>query len=183
MAEAVPTKESTDPGTSQTGDDVYLKQMEGSPFGGSAGDAMNAFLEGLSAFGAEFSRVSDTLIQFFQATKLFLQAFKNPLVAALIETIDALIEALEEMDALGFGSVSVWPWKDGTYPQPLNTDKLDEAVLGLVAAMSGLEATAVGYSERGTFVKTQNGESLLTPGQELLTIEGGTSCSDKSRSL
>jgi len=173
MAEAVPTKESTDPGTSQTGDDVYLKQMEGSPFGGSAGDAMNAFLEGLSAFGAEFSRVSDTLIQFFQATKLFLQAFKNPLVAALIETIDALIEALEEMDALGFGSVSVWPWKDGTYPQPLNTDKLDEAVLGLVAAMSGLEATAVGYSERGTFVKTKNGESLLTPGQELLTIERG----------
>jgi hypothetical protein len=173
MAEAVPTKESTDPGTSQTGDDVYLKQMEGSPFGGSAGDAMNAFLEGLSAFGAEFSRVSDTLIQFFQATKLFLQAFKNPLVAALIETIDALIEALEEMDALGFGSVSVWPWKDGTYPQPLNTDKLDEAVLGLVAAMSGLDATAVGYSERGTFVKTKNGESLLTPGQELLTIEGG----------
>ena len=173
MAEAVPTKESTDPGTSQTGDDVYLKQMEGSPFGGSAGDAMNAFLEGLSAFGAEFSRVSDTLIQFFQATKLFLQAFKNPLVAALIETIDALIEALEEMDALGFGSVSVWPWKDGTYPQPLNTDKLDEAVLGLVAAMSGLEATAVGYSERGTFVKTKNGESLLTPGQELLTTEGG----------
>ena len=77
MAEAVPTKESTDPGTSQTGDDVYLKQMEGSPFGGSAGDAMNEFLKGLNAFGSEFSRISDTLIQFFQATKLFLQSFDN----------------------------------------------------------------------------------------------------------
>jgi len=159
-------------GEVQEGDDVYLTQLKGSPFGGSAGDAMNEFLKGLNAFGSEFSRISDTLIQFFQATKLFLQSFKNPLVAALIATIDALIEALEEMKELGFGSISVMPWKDGTYPQPLNTDKLDEAVLGLVAAMQGLDAQAVGYSDRGTFVKTENGESLLTPGQKLLTVEG-----------
>ena len=112
----------------QVGDNV-LKQMEGSPFGGSAGDALNEFLKGLSAFGAEFSRISDTLIQFFQATKMFLQAFKNPLTAALIETIDALIDALEELDALGFGSVSVWPWEHGTYPPALNTQKLDLSLI------------------------------------------------------
>ena len=159
----------------EIGDDVYaqigdnvLKQMEGSPFGGSAGDALNEFLKGLSAFGAEFSRIADTLIQFFQATKMFLQAFKNPLTAALIETIDALIEALEELDALGFGSVSVWPWQHGTYPPALNTDKLDEAVLGLVAALQGMDAQNLGFSERGSFVKTKNGESLLTPDQRLV---------------
>jgi len=149
-------------------EDNVLKQMEGSPFGGSAGDALNEFLKGLSAFGAEFSRISETLIQFFQTTKMFLQAFKNPLTAALIETIDALIEALEELDGLGFGSVSVWPWKDGTYPPSLNTSKLDEAVLGLVAALHGQDAQNLGYSESGLFVKTQNGETLLTPDQALI---------------
>tara|TARA_B100000809_G_scaffold247976_1_gene277596 strand:+ start:1511 stop:4888 length:3378 start_codon:yes stop_codon:yes gene_type:complete len=172
MAEAViPTKESTDPGTSQSGDDVYLKQMQGSPFGGSAGDAMNAFLEGLSAFGAEFSRISDTLIQFFQATKMFLQAFKNPLTAALIETIDALIEALEELDRMGFGNLSVWPWQHGTYPAMLDTSKLNSAITSLVAAMEGTPASSLGYSESGAFVKTVNGEALLTPDQEVYRVK------------
>ena len=68
-----------------------------------------------------------------------------------------MIEALEELDALGFGNVSVWPWEHGTYPQSLNTDKLDEAVLGLVAALQGLDAKSLGFSERGSFVKTENG--------------------------
>ena len=80
----------------EIGDDVYaqigdnvLKQMEGSPFGGSAGDALNEFLKGLSAFGAEFSRIADTLIQFFQATKMFLQALN--LFMNLINWLESLL--------------------------------------------------------------------------------------------
>ena len=152
-------------------DEVILRQMNSSPFGG--GDVMNLFLKGLERFGYNFSVVADTLIQFFQATKLFLEAFKNPLTAALIETIDSLIEALEELDALGFGNVSVWPWEHGTYPQSLNTDKLDEAVLGLVAALQGLDAKSLGFSERGSFVKTENGETLVTPDQKLYVWKDG----------
>ena len=151
--------------------EIVLKQMKNSPFSGEAGVALNAFLEGLSAFGAEFSRVADTLIQFFQATKLFLQAIKNPLTEALIATIDSLIEALEEMQSLGFGSVTVWPWEHGTYPSQLQTDKLDESIVALAAAMKGIDVNSLKISERGTFVETRNGETLLTPDQ---VIERGT---------
>jgi len=153
-------------------DEVILKQMEGVAFGGSTADALNMFLSGLQTFGNNFSAISDTLIQFFQATKLFLESFANPLTAALIETIDSLIEALEELNNMGFGSVAVYPWAHGQYPQQLNTEKMDEAMLGLVAAMQGIDIGDVQFSERGFFVQTKNGESLLTPGQEIAS--GGT---------
>ncbi len=152
-------------------DEVILKQMNSSPFGG--GDVMNLFLKGLERFGYNFSVIADTLIQFFQATKLFLEAFKNPLTAALIETIDSLIEALEELDALGFGNVSVWPWEHGTYPAMLDTSRLDEAILGLAAALEGIDAKTIGFAESGAFIKTENGETLLTPGQKLYTQKSG----------
>ena len=45
-------------------DEVILKQMNSSPFGG--GDVMNMFLKGLERFGYNFSVIADTLIQFFQ---------------------------------------------------------------------------------------------------------------------
>jgi len=152
-------------------DEVILKQMNSSPFGG--GDVMNLFLKGLERFGYNFSVIADTLIQFFQATKLFLEAFKNPLTAALIETIDSLIEALEELDALGFGNVSVWPWEHGTYPAMLDTSRLDEAILGLAAALEGIDAKTIGFAESGAFIKTENGETLLTPGQKLYAQKSG----------
>ena len=160
--------------------EIVLKQMKNSPFSGEAGVALNAFLEGLSAFGAEFSRVADTLIQFFQATKLFLEAFKNPLTAALIETIDSLIEALEEMQSLGFGSLTVWPWEHGVYPPQVQTEKLDESIVALAAAMQGIDVESMKINERGEFVGTKNGETLLTPGQEINS--GGSYASFQSKS-
>jgi len=145
--------------------EVVLTQ-KGAVFGGDTAKALNHFLSGLQTFGYNFSVICDTLIQFFQATKLFLESFRNPLVAALIETIDSLIEALEELQSLGFGNITVWPWKHGTYPQQLNTEKMDEAMLGLVASMEGIDVGDVRFSERGFFTQTKNGESLLTPQSE-----------------
>ena len=53
-----------------------------------------------------------------------------------------------------------------------NLEKLDEAILGLVAAMEGIDIGDIKFSERGFFVQTKNGETLLTPGQEIAS--GGT---------
>jgi hypothetical protein len=142
--------------------EVVLTQ-KGAVFGGDTAKVLNHFLSGLQTFGYNFSVICDTLIQFFQATKLFLESFRNPLVAGLIETIDSLIEALEELQSLGFGNINVWPWVHGTYPQQVNTEKLDEAMLGLIAAMEGIDIGDIRFSERGRFVQTKNGESLLTP--------------------
>ena len=149
--------------------EVILKQLENAPFSGDAGVALNAFLSGLKTFGYNFSELCDTLIQFFTTTKAFLEAFKNPLTGPLLETIDSLIEALEEMNNLGFGNVNVWPWEHGVYPAQVDTTKLDESILGLVAAMEGLKPEQIGLHEQGhRFIKTENGETLLTPDQKFL---------------
>ena len=153
--------------------EVILKQLEHAPFSGEGGNALNLFLAGLKTFGYNFSELCDTLIQFFTTTKAFLEAFKNPLTGPLLETIDSLIEALEEMNNLGFGNVNVWPWEHGVYPPQVDTSKLDESILGLVAAMEGLAPEQVGLHEQGQrFIKTKNGETLLTPDQKFLSSIG-----------
>ena len=69
-------------------DDVILKQMEGVAFGGSTADALNLFLSGLQTFGNNFAVICDTLIQFFQATKLFLESFAQENIIAHFVTCE-----------------------------------------------------------------------------------------------
>jgi len=146
--------------------ELILEQKTQAIFGDGA-VALNAFLTGVNTFGNNFSQVADKLIQFFQITKTFLVMMKNPLTGPLIRTIDSLIVALEDLQNIGMGSVTVWPWEHGQYPPRVNTEKLDQAIIGLAAAARGLDPKTMAIGADGDFIKTKNGTALLTPDQDL----------------
>ena len=135
-------------------DNELILEQKFTPIFGSGSAALNQFLKGVNTFGNNFSQVADKLIQFFQITKTFLVMIKHPLTGPLIRTIDSLIIALEDLQNIGMGSVSVWPWEHGKYPPRVNTDKLDQAIIGLAAAARGLDPNKMAIGADGEFIKT-----------------------------
>ena len=69
---------------------------------------LNAVLTNIATFAGDVSGGLGTLIQFLNITKVFLRSVADPIALILIPAIDQLIEAIEDLKNIGFGTLTVW---------------------------------------------------------------------------
>ena len=111
-------------------------------------DLMKAVLTNVSTFSGDVAELIDNLVNFFNSTKIFLQALSDPLALVLIPSLNALIAALEDLKNVGFGTLSVWPWEIGKMESGVDTSKLEKALTALIAGLSDVDAKNVYYDTK-----------------------------------
>ena len=97
---------------------------------------LNAVLTNIATFASDVSGGLGTLVEFLNLTKIYLQAIADPIALVLIPAIDQLIEAIEDLKNIGFGTLSVWPWEVGKVESGIDSTKALEAIQSLIVALN-----------------------------------------------
>ena len=97
---------------------------------------LNAVLTNIATFASDVSGGLGTLVEFLNLTKIYLQAIADPIALILIPAIDQLIEAIEDLKNIGFGTLTVWPWEVGKVESGIDSTKALEALQTLIVALN-----------------------------------------------
>ena len=130
-----------------------------------ANDALlNAVLTNVASFSNNVSELIENLVNFFTLTKFYLQALKDPIASVLIPALDALINALEDLKNIGFGSLSVWPWEVGRLESGVDTTRVEQALTALAASLGDVDPKNVKYDPKSKqfVVEVEEDESQTT---------------------
>ena len=99
---------------------------------------LNAVLQNVASFAGDLSGGLGTLVEFLNLTKIYLQAIADPIALILIPAIDQLIDAIEDLKNIGFGTLSVWPWESGQVESGIDSTKALEAIQALIVALNDI---------------------------------------------
>ncbi|MGB0417922.1 MAG: hypothetical protein ACPGCR_04035, partial [Acholeplasmataceae bacterium] len=99
-------------------------------------DLLKAVLTNIATFASDVSGGLGTLVEFLNLTKIYLQAIADPIALILIPAIDQLIEAIEDLKNIGFGTLTVWPWEVGKVESGIDSTKALEALQTLIVALN-----------------------------------------------
>ena len=83
---------------------------------------LSTILTNVKGFSGSVSDLVENLVNFFTLTKFYLQAVRDPIALVLIPALDALINSLEDLKNIGFGTLAVWPWEVGRLESGVNTE-------------------------------------------------------------
>ncbi len=97
---------------------------------------LNAVLTNIATFAGDVSGGLGTLIQFLNITKVFLRSVADPIALILIPAIDQLIEAIEDLKNIGFGTLTVWPWESGQVESGIDTTQALQAIEAMIASLN-----------------------------------------------
>ena len=99
---------------------------------------LNAVLTNVGTFAGDVSSNLGTLIEFLNVTKIYLQALADPIALVLIPAINQLIEAIEDLKNIGFGTLGVWPWEAGKLESGIDSSKALDAIQALIVALNDI---------------------------------------------
>jgi len=109
---------------------------------------LNAVLTNIATFASDVSGGLGTLVEFLNLTKIYLKAIADPIALILIPAIDQLIEAIEDLKNIGFGTLSVWPWEVGQVESGIDSTKALEAIQSLIVALNDIEPDNLKWDPR-----------------------------------
>ena len=79
-------------------------EFDQSKFFDQSNPLLNAVLQNVASFAGDLSGGLGTLVEFLNLTKIYLQAIADPIALILIPAIDQLIDAIEDLKNIGFGT-------------------------------------------------------------------------------
>ena len=109
---------------------------------------LNAVLTNIATFASDVSGGLGTLVEFLNLTKIYLKAIADPIALILIPAIDQLIEAIEDLKNIGFGTLSVWPWETGKVESGIDSTKALEAIQSLIVALNQINPDNLKWNPR-----------------------------------
>ena len=109
---------------------------------------LNAVLTNIATFASDVSGGLGTLVEFLNITKVYLQAIADPIALILIPAIDQLIEAIEDLKNIGFGTLSVWPWESGQVESGIDSTRALEAIQALIVALNNINPDNLKWNAR-----------------------------------
>ena len=113
-------------------------EFDQSKFFDQSNPLLNAVLQNVASFAGDLSGGLGTLVEFLNLTKIYLQAIADPIALILIPAIDQLIDAIEDLKNIGFGTLSVWPWESGQGESGIDSTKALEAIQALIMALNDI---------------------------------------------
>ena len=153
---------------------------------------LNAVLTNIATFAGDVSGGLGTLIQFLNITKVFLRSVADPIALILIPAIDQLIEAIEDLKNIGFGTLTVWPWESGQVESGIDTTQALQAIEAMIASLNEINPEKLRWNPSKNEFETinvigdrdqlfqQTGISFNFSAYENITIEDNEVISTKS---
>ena len=109
---------------------------------------MKATLTNILSFSNDVAGGLGTLLEFLKVLKIFLQAVKDPIALILLPAIDQLIDAIEDLKNIGFGTLTVWPWEVGQVESGIDTTKAQESLKALIVALNDINPEQLKWNQK-----------------------------------
>ena len=109
---------------------------------------LKATLTNILSFSNDVAGGLGTLLEFLKVLKIFLQSIKDPIALILLPAIDQLIDAIEDLKNIGFGTLTVWPWEAGQLESGIDTTKAQESLRALIVALNDVNPEQLRWNQK-----------------------------------